>query len=159
MLDTVFGLAMGKVMDPGGGVQVSVLGQFLNVFFFLYFLATGSHRLMIKLFAYSFELVPAGAASLSMGKTGPFVLALFHSVFVLAIRLTLPFAAAEFVLEAAMGVLMKLIPQIHIFVINLQVKIIAGIILMMLFAVPMGQFIDRYIGTLFEDVQKLLLQL
>lgn len=33
MLDTVFGLAMGKVMDPGGGVQVSVLGQFLNVFF------------------------------------------------------------------------------------------------------------------------------
>ena len=30
---------------------------------------------------------------------------------------------------------------------------------MMLFAVPMGQFIDWYIGTLFEDVQKLLLQL
>ena len=109
--------------------------------------------------ALTLLLVPAGAASLSMGKTGPFVLALFHSVFVLAIRLTLPFAAAEFVLEAAMGVLMKLIPQIHIFVINLQVKIIAGIILMMLFAVPMGQFIDRYIGTLFEDVQKLLLQL
>ena len=47
----------------------------------------------------------------------------------------------------------------HLFVINLQVKIIAGILLMMLFAVPMGQFIDRYIGTLFEDVQKLLLQL
>lgn len=63
MLDTVFGLAMGKVMDPGGGVQVSVLGQFLNVFFFLYFFATGSHRLMIKLFAYSFELIPAGAAA------------------------------------------------------------------------------------------------
>lgn len=159
MLDTVFGLAMGKVMDPGGGVQVSVLGQFLNVFFFLYFFATGSHRLMIKLFAYSFELIPAGAAAVSMEKAGPFVLALFHSVFVLAIRLTLPFVAAEFVLEAAMGVLMKLIPQIHIFVINLQVKIIAGILLMMLFAVPMGQFIDRYIGTLFEDVQKLLLQL
>ena len=150
MLDTVFGLAMGKVMDPGGGVQVSVLGQFLNVFFFLYFFATGSHRLMIKLFAYSFELIPAGAAAVSMEKAGPFVL---------AIRLTLPFVAAEFVLEAAMGVLMKLIPQIHIFVINLQVKIIAGILLMMLFAVPMGQFIDRYIGTLFEDVQKLLLQL
>lgn len=114
---------------------------------------------MIKLFAYSFELIPAGAAAVSMEKAGPFVLALFHSVFVLAIRLTLPFVAAEFVLEAAMGVLMKLIPQIHIFVINLQVKIIAGILLMMLFAVPMGQFIDRYIGTLFEDVQKLLLQL
>ena len=80
MLDTVFGLAMGKVMDPGGGVQVSVLGQFLNVFFFLYFFATGSHRLMIKLFAYSFELIPAGAAAVSMEKAGPFVLALFHSV-------------------------------------------------------------------------------
>ena len=53
-----------------------------------------------------------------------------------------------------MGVLMKLIPQIHIFVINLQVKIIAGILLMMLFAVPMGQFIDRYIGTLFEGMYR-----
>ena len=79
--------------------------------------------------------------------------------FVFQIFFFMIFVAAEFVLEAAMGVLMKLIPQIHIFVINLQVKIIAGILLMMLFAVPMGQFIDRYIGTLFEDVQKLLLQL
>lgn len=32
-LDTVFGLAMGKVMDPAGGVQTSILGQFVNVFF------------------------------------------------------------------------------------------------------------------------------
>ena len=38
-LDTVFGLAMGKVMDPAGGVQTSILGQFVNVFFYLYFFA------------------------------------------------------------------------------------------------------------------------
>lgn len=47
-LDTVFGLAMGKVMDPAGGVQTSILGQFVNVFFTSIF-ATGCHLTMVRL--------------------------------------------------------------------------------------------------------------
>lgn len=156
LMDTVFGLSMAKVMDPVSSVQASTWGQMLNVLFVLYFFATGSHLLMIKLFAYSYELVPVGAYTILLPRVTSYLLTLFHSVFILAAKLALPFAAAEFIVEAAMGVLMKLIPQIHVFVINLQTKIIAGILLMILFAQPLGEFIDHYVVSLMEEMQRIL---
>ncbi len=121
-LDTVFGLAMGKVMDPAGGVQTSILGQFVNVFFYLYFFATGCHLTMVRLFAYSYQVVPVGAGAILGGRILWYIITLFGSVFLMVIKLVLPFVAAEFILEMTMGVLMKLIPQIHVFVINIQCK-------------------------------------
>ena len=115
-LDTVFGLAMGKVMDPAGGVQTSILGQFVNVFFYLYFFATGCHLTMVRLFAYSYQVVPVGAGAILGGRILWYIITLFGSVFLMVIKLVLPFVAAEFILEMTMGVLMKLIPQIHVFV-------------------------------------------
>ncbi len=156
LMDTVFGLSMAKVMDPVSSVQASTWGQMLNVLFVLYFFATGSHLVMIKLFSYSYELVPVGAYTILLPKVTSYLLSLFNAVFILAAKLALPFAAAEFIVEAAMGVLMKLIPQIHVFVINLQTKIAAGILLMILFAQPLGEFIDRYIVSLMDEMQKIL---
>lgn len=156
LMDTVFGLSMAKVMDPVSSVQASTWGQMLNVLFVLYFFATGSHLLMIKLFAYSYELVPVGAYTIMFPRVTAYLLTLFNSAFILAAKLALPFAAAEFIVEAAMGVLMKLIPQIHVFVINLQTKIIAGILLMIVFAQPLGDFIDHYVVSLMEEMQKVL---
>ena len=75
----------------------------------------------------------------------------------MVIRLTLPFAAAEFVLEVTMGVLMKLIPQIQVFVINIQAKILLGLLLMMLFAYPVGAFLDTYISSMMTEVQTVMM--
>lgn len=157
LMDTVFGLSMAKVMDPVNGIQTSVFGQFINVFFFLYFFATGCHLLTIRLFAYTYEVIPVGAASF-MGRQVPyFLIHLFGTVFLMAIKLCLPFVVAEFVLEVTMGVLMKLIPQIHVFVINIQSKILLGMLLMVLFAYPMGAFMDRYLAMMMEEVQNVLM--
>lgn len=157
LLDTVFGLSMGKVMDPVSGIQTSIFGQFINVFFFLYFFATGCYLMTIRLFAYTYEVIPVGAASLMGWKVPYYLVHLFGTVFLMAIKLSLPFVVAEFVLEVSMGVLMKLIPQIHVFVINIQSKILLGMILMILFAYPVGAFMDRYTVRLMAEVQKVLM--
>lgn len=156
LMDTVFGFAMSRVFDPINGLQVSVMGQFLQIIFVLYFFATGSHLVMVRLFAYSFEMIPPGGYTVVLSEVSQFLLNLFGSAFLLVIKLSLPFVAAEFVVEAAMGVLMKLIPQIHVFVINMQCKILTGLVLMLLFAQPLGNFADRYIAILLEEMQKLL---
>ena len=78
---------------------------------------------------------------------------LFASVFSLVIRLSLPFVAAMFVSEVSMGVLMKLIPQIHIFVINIQFKMILGLLLLLAFAGPVASFTDNYMRIMFENLQ------
>lgn len=156
LMDTAFGLSMSKIFDPVNGLQISVMGQVIQIVFALYFFATGSHLIMVKIFAYSFELVPAGAQTIVWTEVVKFLLSLFESAFVMAVKLALPFLAAEFLVEAAMGILMKLIPQIHVFVINMQCKILTGLVLMMLFAQPMGNFIDHYAADIMQEMQNLM---
>lgn len=155
VMDTEFGLAMAKVFDPGTSIQMSVSGNLLNLLFVLYLFATDSHLLMIRVFATSFEIVPIGGAHFS-ANTAQFIFQLFASAFSLVLRLAAPFIAAELIMELSMGVLMKLIPQIHVFVLNIQLKLILGLLLLLAFAGPVGTFIDNYQNLMFEMMEKAL---
>lgn len=152
LLDTHFGMSMAKVFDPGSNVQMSVSSTLLNILFMLYIFVTDSHLLLIRIFADSFQVLPAGAFTFGQ-ESARFFLELFVSVFSLALRLVLPFMAAEFVLELSMGVLMKLIPQIHIFVINIQFKMLLGLLLLLAFAGPIASFTDNYMRIMLESLQ------
>lgn len=152
LMDTHFGMSMAKVFDPGTSIQMSVSGTFLNILFILYIFTTDSHLLLIRIFADSFRVLPAGAFSFTQ-ESAKFFIDLFVSTFSLALRLVLPFMAAEFVLELSMGVLMKLIPQIHIFVINIQFKMLLGMVLLLAFAGPIASFTDNYMRLMMENLQ------
>ena len=56
-MDMQFGMAMSKVLDPGTNLQLSTSGSFLNILFSLYFFATNSHLVMIRILSASFDLV------------------------------------------------------------------------------------------------------
>lgn len=157
LLDTVSGLAVEKIMGPVGGIRASILGQFANVSFYFYFFVTGYCLAMMCPSAYSCQMVPVEAGAILGGRTLWYIITPFGSVFLMVIKLVLPFVVAGFVLEIAMGVLVKLIPQIHVSVINTQCKILLGITLMMLFTYPMGAFVDRYTETMMAEAQKLLM--
>ena len=154
LMDTQFGMAMAKVFDPGSSIQMSMSSSLLNILFILYILATDTHLLMIRMFATSFDAVAVGSLRLSTELISH-ILTLYAGVFALAVRLALPFIVAEFVLEVSMGVLMKLIPQIHVFVINIQFKIFLGILLLFLFASPIASFVDNYMGIMMENMQSM----
>lgn len=159
IMDTQFGMSMAKMMDPQTNVQVAITGTLMNILFMLYFFATNSHLELINVAVGSFKLVPPGASGILLENAVGFVLTLFSSIFILSLRLALPFVAAEFILELSMGILMKLIPQIHVFVIHMQGKILLGLIALAALAIPITKFIDNYIVDIFNTMQKLLLAL
>lgn len=155
VMDTEFGLSMAKVFDPSTSIQMSISGGLLQFIFALYIFATDSHLLLIRIFASSYDVVPLG--QLFVGAEAPgFVISQFISVFSLVIRLGLPFIAASVVLQVAMGVLMKLIPQINVFVLNIQMKIFLGLFMMFLFAGPIGVFVENYTKYMFDAMSEAL---
>lgn len=154
-MDMQFGMAMSKVLDPGTNLQLSTSGSFLNILFSLYFFATNSHLVMIRILSASFDLVPAGGSSFPVGLPG-YLIDLTIEAFSLVLRLALPFVAVEFVLELSMGILMKLIPQIHVFVINIQCKVLLALVMLYTFAIPVGTFLDGYIETMLGYMQNTL---
>ncbi len=153
MMDTDFGLSMAKTFDPATSIQASFSSTLLTILFALYLFASGSFLALIHLFAESFTLIPLGASTFSTDILS-FVLRLFTDIFLLVLRVIAPFMVAEFVLQASMGILMRFVPQVTVFVINFQLRIILGLILLFLFAPFIGQFIDNYITALFDSLSE-----
>lgn len=151
-LDVEFGMSMAKVFDPGTNVQMSISSNLLTVVFFMYLFATNAHLQMLYLFSQTFSAIPIGGALVSPA-LAQFGIDLFIELFALTFRLIMPFMAAEFALQMAMGVLMKLVPQIHVFVINFQLKQGLGMIMLLMLAPLIGNFIDRYIVLMLENMQ------
>ncbi len=156
MMDLQFGLSMAKAMDPQTQIQTGISGNLLTIVFMLYFFATNSHLVLLQVAAYSFIVIPAGGEGILISNMAGFVMEIFSSIFSLALRLCLPYLITGFILEISMGILMKLIPQIHIFVIHMQAKIILGVVLLLLLASPLATFIDNYIMSALKHMQDAL---
>jgi flagellar biosynthetic protein FliR len=84
---------------------------------------------------------------------------MFVSAFSLIIKLCAPFMVATFVVEVALGVLMKLSPQINIFSVHFPLKIFMGLLLLFAFALPVGNFMENYIIILNENLYNLFTSL
>lgn len=158
LLDYQFGLSMAKVFDPQTYVQVSIIGNLLQMLFIVLFFMSNSHLIFIQLMVNSFDYLSLDAW-FSLSKLIPFMLDLFMAVFMLVIKLALPMIVAAFTLEISMGILMKLIPQIHVFVINIQIKVLLGIVLLLIMIQPISYILDRSLGELVQNIQTVLMNL
>ena len=155
VIDMGFGLSMAKAFDPSTNIQSSLSSSLFQLVLVVYFFVTDCHLIFVKLIFSTFDLVGIGAVNFG-ADIGSFICAQFVSAFGLIMHLALPFIAASFVLEIGMGVLMKLIPQINVFSIHFQLKILLGLMLMFLFAVPITEFIQSYINEMFVQMQNLI---
>ncbi len=154
VIDMSFGLAMAKAFDPATNIQISLTGNLFQTLFILYFFTTDSHLTFIRIMASSYDVVSMGAVVIGQD-TSHFIMTMFVSAFALIIKLCAPFIVAAFVLEVAMGILMKLSPQINVFSVHFQLKILLGFFLLYDFSVPIGNFVENYVGIMTENIYKL----
>lgn len=158
ILDNQMGLAMAKTFDPATDIQSGVVGGILNMLFVLFILASNAHLVMIEAFVRTFQLLPVGSF-VDLNAICIFVFSTFISVFNLVIRLVLPFVACELLLEISLGILMKMIPQIHVFVINIQMKILLGLIMLILLSGSLSTFLNNYIDKTLDTVQNAIVEI
>ena len=58
--------------------------------------------------------------------------------------------------EIAMGILMKAIPQINAFVINMELKVIIGLVLLFLFLAPINEFLLGIESSMLDQISQAL---
>lgn len=155
VIDMGFGLSMAKAFDPATHIQLSLSGNFFQLMFVVYFFITDCHLVFIRLIISTFDLVGLGGYELG-SDVGQFICTQFVYAFGLIMHLALPFVAASFILEITMGILMKLIPQINVFSIHFQFKILLGFSLLFLFAAPTTEFIQSFINDMFTQMSSFI---
>jgi len=144
IMDMQSGLGMAKVFDPETNVQMSVMGSVISFMMYLYFFATNSHMSYIQLFVISFDTLPVGGEGFNPD-LGYNIVSYFSVLLAIVVKLAMPIIAAAFILEFCMGMLMKSVPQIQIMVVNIQLKVAVGFMMLFLIAIPLADFVDGYL--------------
>ncbi len=83
------------------------------------------------------------------------VLEIFKSNIIMGLQFAFPIIAMELVTEAAMGILMRMIPQINVFAVNFQLKIIVGLTMLLFMFGPMSERLYVIIDSMFVYMQQL----
>ena len=137
-LALLLSISVYAITPSGPEMPATVLGLALT---FLMELFLGYvHHTLIRIFASSGLVVPFGAVAL--GETFyAGMIQIFLDCTILGVKLAMPILAAELMGQVGMGILMKAIPQINVFAINIELKVIIGLVMLLILLVPISGFL------------------
>ena len=139
-IDTQMAFTMGKIYDAGTQASLSVTSTLLNILMFLLFFSTNGHHTLLRIFLTSDDAIAFGSATISPMLSSA-IIEIFISCTLLAVKLALPILAAEIIGQVGMGILMKAIPQINVFSINIELKVIIGLSMLFLLITPISHYL------------------
>ena len=155
VMDFQMGLSMSTVYDPQSNTQVPITGSLLQAFYVLLFFAVDGHLALMKILLQSAEIVPYGGIVITQNLALR-VIDLFSECVIMGIKFAFPILAAEFLIEIGVGILNKIVPQINIFVINIQLKVIVGLGLLVFLISPIGEYLSNLVTVMIKTVQEII---
>jgi flagellar biosynthetic protein FliR len=120
-LDLQGGFQAGSQLNPMFETQNAPVGNFANMLAGLVFFGCGGHGLVIRAAVSSMEVTPPGVMRLDLATSGAWT-AMVGKVFWIAVQIAAPVAAAIFLMEIAIALANKALPQVNVMILTLPVK-------------------------------------
>ena len=149
------GLAIVNVMDPQTSVQVPILAQFNNMIAMLVFLAINAHHWFLRAIVESFRIVPPFEFRFSYSLMEQLMI-LGSNMFIIAVKIGAPIMATMLITSVALGLVARTVPQMHIFIVAMPLKILIGLLLLSLTVPYLSSFLREVFNGLGNDVILLL---
>lgn len=156
IMDYSMGLNMAQVYDPQYNTQMTITSGMYYAFMVLLFFATNGHLRLITIFFQSASVIPFGTVTWKPELTQA-ILGMFEQSVLMGLQFAFPLIAMELVTEVAVGILMRIIPQINVFVVNFQVKIIVGMLMLLFLFSPMSDKLYVILDQMFQSMQNLVM--
>lgn len=153
IIDMQLGIGMAKEFDPTTNSSISVSSQMFNIMFTIGFFQSNAHLTLIHMTAKTFDIIPLGQLSFNADAIMA-IPELFTLVFLLSVKLCLPILVIEVVVTFAVGMVMRVIPQINIFVVNIQFKLVVGLLVMVILVPTFSAFCENLLMICFENIQQ-----
>lgn len=129
LMDLGAGLTLSAVFNPQIGGQVTLLGRFYYLLVLVYYLAINGHHLFIASIAESYRLIPLDSDFLVQELAGGMG-QIFARIFTLAFQIAAPVIVVLLIMDLALGLVAKTVPQVHVFVEGLPLKIALALVLL-----------------------------
>lgn len=155
LIDMQMGMTMNQIYDPASQSNLSVTGVLINAMMMLLFFTANGHHTLLRIVMTSGDVVAYGTASFGQD-VAQAVLQIFIDCTLLAVKVALPILGAELMGQVGMGILMKVIPQINVFVINIELKVIIGLGMLLAMLAPFSEYLLKAEMQMLRDIETIL---
>jgi flagellar biosynthetic protein FliR len=154
LIDMQVGYGIANVYDPQNNTQIPMMGNLLNTVLLIVFFAVNGHHRLIDIVYLTVERMPVGSLTLTP-QTGLVALEVFALTFVLGVMVAMPIIASALILEIALGVLIRTVPQLNMFVVGVPIKMFVGLVTLMFMAPVFVNFSGKIFSEMFSGVEKM----
>jgi flagellar biosynthetic protein FliR len=132
IIDMEIGLSMASVFDPTTNEQSSISGVLLQYGVMLILYTTGLHRYLLKALMETFTLIPIDGINFDTEKLLSSMITFLGNYIIIGFRICLPVFASITLMNIVLGLLAKLAPQMNMFSVGIQLKLLAGLSVMII---------------------------
>ena len=127
IIDMESGLSMSNLMDPTTGQTGSMSGVMYQYAVTLMLIISGMHRYLITALAQTYTLIPVDGAVFNTDKLLESVIKFAGDYIEIGFRICLPVFAVMLLLNAVLGIMAKVAPQMNMFAVGMQLKVLVGL--------------------------------
>lgn len=155
ILDTQIGFGIVNVIDPQSGNQVPLVGNFLYILAIIFFIGINGHHVVLGALVSSFKLVPITGVVFNAA-ISQFVVGLIQNIILIAFQISLPVLAAVLLIDIALGILSRTMPQMNIFVVGVPTKIFTGVFVLSLVLPFYIFFLEKTFNGMYRNIYEVL---
>ena len=153
LIDMQIGFGIVNVYDIQNNTQIPMVGNILNLILLIIFFVVDGHQRLVEIVYVTIGKMPIGTLVFSPG-IGLAVLEVFARSFLLGVMVALPIMASGLTLEIILGVTMRMVPQIHMFVVGVPLKMIIGMLVLTVTLPVFANFSSVIFGEMFSGIEK-----
>jgi len=156
IIDVQMGFGMVNVYDPVNSTQVPVTANFYYIIAMLIFLLMNGQHMLIKAVFDSYNTIPPGTLGFDSSALLENITRLVKNIMIMGLKISSPIVATVLIADVALGIIMKTIPQINVFVAGLPIKILVGLLIMLLMIPLFVLIVDNMINDINKELQNII---
>ena len=142
IMDMETGLSMASLMDPMTRENMSISGMLYQYGVLLLLMVSGMYQYIIKALVESYELIPVGQALFLPDRLFNVIMKFLADYILIGFRICLPLFAVMIILNAVLGILAKVAPQMNMFAVGIQIKVFVGLCVLFFTTILLPQVAD-----------------
>lgn len=158
MMDMEIGFSMVNILDPVMNIQTTITSNLYGYLVLLMMMITNLHHHFLRAIVDSFQVIRIGTGTIHPN-IYQLMLSFITDFFIIGFRIILPVFAAILIINTILAILAKVAPQMNMFVIGMQLKILVGLIVLTLiieYIPSVSDFIFNNMLTYLRDAIKML---
>lgn len=155
-IDFQMGFAVANVIDPQTGAQSPLIGQYFYMFTLLFLLSVNGHHLLIDGIVHSYQLIPLDALITFENGLSHFSITTFNRMFLIAFQIAIPLVGCLFLVDVALGIIARTVPQLNVFVVGLPLKITVSFTVIFFFLAIYVSLVRYLFSVMFETMRDLM---